>query len=469
LAHLKATLIRDAWQRDVQRSRADDYNQLKPKARGAAQAAALEPCFQMQFTQLNQRIDELTRIVQAVAATRPLTTSVTTPTRSTMEGAAVSSSRNKAVVEEQADKAQVGALPTGQPSFSRQPRGARQSTNVCWGCGQNGHFRRECKQGAPTTTERQGAVTRGGRGLDRALVYLRMKIGDKVVPYLFDSGCEMTLIPKAVADAKSDIEMQPTNHRIWAGNGSEVEVTRETKVALILDRRRIETFASVSPDVGEVMLGADWLQAHNCLWDFGNGKLYIDGRAAVPLSRKRSLCCRRVYVQEELVLPPKQQVNVVGRSTLFSPSRVVADSWVIKCRQLRSGLYVGRTLLPSTHCVLLVRMINTASEPQLLSINTCPGNLAHVEELEGTAFTLPATCGEQTATGKGEHPAPINEAASVATGTEVPKSIKEIVRVLTIKLPEDLTADQRLSVRPLLKRCLRYGANLVGGAQYQHW
>jgi predicted aspartyl protease/transposase InsO family protein len=447
---LRIALQLEAWQRDVRRSRPDDYNQLKPKARGAAQAAAVEPSFETQFTQLNQRIDELTRIVQAVATTRPSTTNVTTSTRSTMEGAAMSSNGNKAVVAEQADKAQGGALPTWQRSWSRQPRAARQPTNVCWYCGQTGHFRRECKQRAPATTETQGAITRGGRGLDRALVYVRMNIGDKAVPCLLDSGCEVTLIPKAVAEATRDIEVQPTNHRIWAANGTEVEVTGETKVALKLDGRRIETFALVSPDVEEVMLGADWLQTHNCLWDFGNGKLYIDGRAAVPLSRKRSLCCRRVYVQEELILPPKQQVNVVARSTLCTPSRVVADSWVIESRQLRSGLYVGRTLLPSTHRDLLVRMINTTSEPQLLPINTCLGNLAPVEVLEGTASMLPATCGEQAATEKREQLAPINEAASVATGTEAAKSTEEIVEVLTSKLPGDLTADQQLSVRQLL-------------------
>jgi hypothetical protein len=75
-----------------------------------------------------------------------------------MEGAVVSSNVNEAVVEEQADKAQGGALPTGQPKWSRQPRGARQSIKICWSCCQTGHFRRECKQDAPTTMERLSAV-----------------------------------------------------------------------------------------------------------------------------------------------------------------------------------------------------------------------------------------------------------------------------------------------------------------------
>ena len=73
------------------------------------------------------------------------------------------------------------------------------------------------------------------------------------------------------------------------------------------------------------MLGSDWLQSHNSLWDFGRGCVYIDGQAAVVLSRKRHLRCRHVYVQEDSVLPPRQQVDVPARSTLLTPRNVGAD------------------------------------------------------------------------------------------------------------------------------------------------
>ena len=95
-----------------------------------------------------------------------------------------------------------------------------------------------------------------------------------------------------------------------AANGTEIEITAEATVPLLLDGRSILTTALVSPDIEEIMLGSDWLQAHHCLWDFGRGRLYIDGRAAMTLSRKRPLCCRCVFVQEDSVLPPRQQVDV---------------------------------------------------------------------------------------------------------------------------------------------------------------
>ena len=92
--------------------------------------------------------------------------------------------------------------------------------------------------------------------------------------------------------------MSPSSQRLWAANGTEIEIVGEVTVRLLLDGRCYTT-ALVSPDVEEVMLGSDLLQAHNCLWDLGRGRFFVDGRAAVTLSRKRPLCCRRVFVQDE--------------------------------------------------------------------------------------------------------------------------------------------------------------------------
>ena len=228
------------------------------------------------------------------------------------------------------------------------------------------------------------AVSRGSRGLDRALGYLQMELGGRSMACLLDSGCEVTLMPKAVIDSMKSVHVLPSSQRLWAANGSEIEVTGETTVPMLLNGRYLETFALVSPDVEEIMLGADWLQTHNCLWDFGNGKLYIDGQTAAPLNRKRQLSCRRVYIQEASMLPPKQQVDVTARSTLRSLCTMEAEDWILESHQLRPGLYVGRTLLPSKHRDLVIRMVNTTAESQLLPSGTCLGSLYPVEVMEKT-------------------------------------------------------------------------------------
>jgi len=144
-------------------------------------------------------------------------------------------------------------------------------------------------------------------------------------------------------------------------NGTEINISGEATFPLMLDGQCIWTTALGSPDVEEVMLRSDWLQDHNCLWDFGRSRVFIDGRAAVTLARKGRLCCRRIFVQEDAVLPPRQQVDDTASSTLLSPSYVGAD-WIVESHQVRPGLYVGRTLLPAAHHDPKVRMVNRASD-----------------------------------------------------------------------------------------------------------
>jgi predicted aspartyl protease len=276
-----------------------------------------------------------------------------------------------------------------------------------------------------------------------------MELAGKPHPCLLDSGCEVTLIPKALVEASKNIEVIPSKQRIWAANGSEIEVAGEACVPMWLDRRRIDTFALLSPDIEEIMLGADWLQTHNCLWDFGNGKLYIDGQTAAPLSRKRQLSCRRVYIQEASMLPPKQQVDVVARSTLQSLCPMGAEDWIIESHQLRPGLYVGRTLLPSKHRDLVIRMINTTAESQLLPSGTCLGSLTDGQPVGTRDFEL--TRNEGSMHDSTQHAYRQHAATNDGTLDTINKtsevSTDDIAKVLKGKFPEELTAEQQEEVQ----------------------
>ena len=71
----------------------------------------------------------------------------------------------------------------------------------------------------------------------------------------------MTLIPKPVVEAVGDVVMSPSSQRLLAANSTEIEIVGEVTVPQLLDGRCVDTTALVSPDVEEVMLGSDWLQA----------------------------------------------------------------------------------------------------------------------------------------------------------------------------------------------------------------
>ena len=140
------------------------------------------------------------------------------------------------------------------------------------------------------------------------------------------------------------------------------------------------------------------------------------------LSRKRPLCCRRVFVQQDYIyIPPSKQVDVPARSTLLSPRKVGAD-WIVDSHQVSPGIYVGRTLLPASHHDLKVHMVNTTAERQLLTSGTCLGSLQLADVIEEPTSSL-ASGSLGAGSGSG---------------------------YLAAGFPDDLTTDQREQVRQLL-------------------
>jgi len=112
-----------------------------------------------------------------------------------------------------------------------------------------------------------------------------------------------------------------------------------------------------------------------------NRTLQIDGVPHSLHSRKTAVMCRRVYVEDNIVLGPRQQVDIPARSTVKHISTSEGDDWLLESKQLRPGVLVARTLLPDQHRGIAVRVINTTPESQELKRDTCLGNLESVEVL----------------------------------------------------------------------------------------
>ena len=285
-------------------------------------------------------------------------------------------------------------------SNSKDLKRGGMKSNGCWRCGDPNHHKRDCttSMGSRSNSEKlspprsamiesgsnmNSAATRLAVGLDNADVYVRMELNGKQIPCLVDSGCEITLVPSMIVDSSQSIQLRSTSQRIFAANGSEIEVSGEVLLPFILNGRQIDTPALVSPDVAEVMLGVDWLKQHKCIWDFGHSRLTVDGHTVMPLSVKRSTQCRRVYAVSDVIIQPRQQVDVAARATITSARRVKSD-WALESHQVQSGIYAARTVLPSEHHGLHVRLINTKLEPQIVKNGTFLGAMSPVEVLEAT-------------------------------------------------------------------------------------
>ena len=363
-------------------------------------------------------------------------------------------------------------VPTAAPSSSRPQRhGSSAGTpaanygrpiptsaatqRVCYRCGDPSHLMRHCPvprqsvHGPSGDTSADSAATRdantadtgpdarqaeassrGSRGLDNGQVYLVVRVNNRRHLALVDSGCELSLAPNNMIDMN---RLRPTTQNVFAANGTPIKVVGEADIYMDVNGTQMSARVLVSPDVSELMLGITWLEEKRVVWNFSERVLIVDGMSIPLQSRSSAKMCRRVYVQDATVLAPRTQVDVPVRSTLNNIRGSESDNWLLEARQLRPGLMLARTVLPDQHRGIVVRVINTTSEPQEVPQEFCLGNLEPVE-----------VCSDVDA-----------RAASVSTEnpvseTDEPAAVDPVAELVQ-SLPSELTDEQRCTVEELLR------------------
>ena len=178
-------------------------------------------------------------------------------------------------------------------------------------------------------------------------------------------------------------------------------------------------------------MGITWLTERRGMWDFYNRNLYIDG-VSLPLhSKKSAAMCQRVYVQDDVIVAPRQQVDVSVRSTVNNVVVSESNDWLLEAKQLRPGVLVVRTLLPDQHRGIAVRVVNTTPEPQTLRRDTCLGPLEAVQ-LNNSPKANDKPCPNDTVSSKSD------------------QSEIDPVSEMLQSLPDELNDEQRKAVATLL-------------------
>ena len=219
----------------------------------------------------------------------------------------------------------------------------------------------------------------GSKGLDQDPVYMVVQLGKRKFPALLDSGCEKTLAPLRVVNTMRSAYIFETSYQLTCANGSALTIVGETILPLNIEGKVELVSALVSPDVDEIMIGVEWLRKRHAIWNFGNGRIYLEGGQPITLTTCKSADCRRVYVQQNVLIPSRQEVNVPARTVVRAASVPELELRAIEPRSLGGGMYVARTLLAKGLHDLNVRVVNTAPQPQWLDADRCLGESTPVE------------------------------------------------------------------------------------------
>jgi transposase InsO family protein len=275
-----------------------------------------------------------------------------------------------------------------QSNAQRQPRDERR----CYNCDTVGHIASRCplprrsrgnyassqtpvagiSDVAAPTRSTASAQTHGKRE-----VYLKLCIGNQIHKCLLDSGSDVVLIPLSIANG---YDIEQVNRRLVAANGTEFNATGRVVINATVDKQPIQVDGLVSEHVAEVILGEDWLQQNKALWDHHKRKVRLNGVWHKLCAGKAAVWCRRVLLQEDIVIQPRTEVDlptkVVFRdlTTAKQPSQSV---WITErdSKQIAQGLLVSRTVIPAREADVPVRVLNITDNPITVRAGTVVANL----------------------------------------------------------------------------------------------
>ena len=280
--------------------------------------------------------------------------------------------------------------PTVRPLLQQgsdiQPR----VTGNCYNCSQPGHFAKFCPHRPARGSA--GIQYRSDNGSNRCRTYgalessylnhesyLRVSIGHQVYDCLLDTGSEVCLFPESVVGS---VRVNKTNRTLKAANGMTIPILGEVNLPVNIGSYSTRVVGLVSQHVPEPMLGIDFLTRNKAVWDFDKGLIWIANKSYLLHHRSdRYSWCRRVVLQEDVVVPARSEAVVSTRMQFRKlPNKLDDEDWSTELSCVKDGLHVSRTLIPRNSWTdIPVRVMNVKKEPVSLKCNTVMSHLQQVE------------------------------------------------------------------------------------------
>ena len=200
----------------------------------------------------------------------------------------------------------------------------------CFWCKKKGNFLAECRA-FKAFKQRENARNSEGTRLEpmagssssfvqgmtdgdpqKNAVYLELQLITKKVCALLDTECEHSIIGRRLILSAI---LRATNQCLYAANGTLIPLLGQVDMTFRVEAGRIVTTILVSDVIKELILGVDWLTAHNCRWDFGGQFIEVDGCVEELQTRPSGGILRRIYATEEIKIAAGQQMQVPVRAT----------------------------------------------------------------------------------------------------------------------------------------------------------
>ena len=145
-------------------------------------------------------------------------------------------------------------------------------------------------------------------------LFIEVKIGKRRCPALLDTGSEVTLLPKHLADLS---QLNRSSRTLRAANGTLINIVGEWKTVVTIGPVSVTMNFIVSDQIDELLVGIDWMRDNGCVISFAELTLELQGYRFPLLTKTKPESCNRVVanrtvsLQDERALPSLREVKSV--------------------------------------------------------------------------------------------------------------------------------------------------------------
>ena len=150
--------------------------------------------------------------------------------------------------------------------------------------------------------------------------YVEMKLSGKRYPAMLDTGSEVTLLPKRLADLS---KVRYSTRKLRAANGTNITLIGEWNTIVEIGNLTVPVHFIVSDQIEEIIIGVDWMKLNRCVLSFSDCSLTLRGYC-FPLMKKAASRVNRVILGTQVV-DPIGHVNSTRDQESVAFSRILED------------------------------------------------------------------------------------------------------------------------------------------------